>query len=1108
MKKFLFVFLVLICVFFTACENFLEGASSREIIEDTVTIAKSENVDLTIKARSDKYGILEPEGDLTFKAAQKVRVNFKLNHLYVFSRWAVIDKATGQEVDDAVLLTDKLEEIDSSGNTILYATLIFKKNRKNLQLMPVCYIKTDKTAPEFTDFKVYNLGTYNSEDESQNVLVTDKPFDEWNTDEDYVNHHVNGLKLKFTVFEEDCDIRDCTLKVTESMIKKSNGESISLVSNDEQSINKSTEIISNDDFSYTVSFDYKFVSAYDGILKINLRLEDTAGNLSDAKTFYVVKDTVIRIFETYEEFNWETYEYEEKRSIVDDETFASHFSFYDLPSEILNESTSQWSDSVLTNKISNFLSDTQPGGYATPEGFQTLLNKYYLKAAKDSDDVWLNLENEYADPMTLQIAFSIDGINYDELEFAETSDGNYDSRKYLLRDRMKVFSEEEEPDNLYYEKDAWYFDVSQFKKSEVLYFRFTLTDKAGNKRFIYWDNNKYHSASPDRISRLYHRGPLNNDIIAEHSEDYPIYSWSASLSVETDDIGDYNIPSKGFFYYLTLSDGQKTTILYSLLNKTYLECSWSGNSTGAYISPNDSLTIQYGLQHYCTENGPEDYAFTDITMWNTSCLMETDYDEEQGESYYITYFNTSDAVSFSYNDISIKNYEDVISVTDQDNEDGTVNLCFYYDGLIQTAFYSSYGWQIFVKYNGRIYVSTDSPEYDVGGSSLTIPNVPVSIVREGITFEAWGKCSGIPVTFTNTSYCNPNSGKDITPPKFTRAPDSISKVPLSKYYPYDNYKPSAQIFNFHDRSFERGDTIDVTVYYTNYTKIEFTADYIKSCDFVNLKSEPVKTWEDDPLLYTDKDGYADVIFDYSFLEDRIYTVFFVLKDKYGNEGIYTWILDNTLFSIRLSLNNAENYTDEVSNLEGTSFPTGGGFYDNSIVYDSNHYETSFRYMYANSCNFRKGYPNGRYSNTVYFCPAVSYWMVHKKEGYEYEISKEEYDAREFEDDYDYFTKTEGYKSCSVKAIKRSDEDGVYYVFCDQNVLVEYLLSDIPLKNDVDYWEHHTSNRNKTFTEVKVANEGQTTIKAYKIPKVPAGKYGFIIFHFADGTSMNSGVIEG
>ncbi len=1108
MKKFLFVFLVLICVFFTACENFLEGASSREIIEDTVAIAKSENVDLTIKARSEQYGILEPEGDLTFKAAQKVRVNFKLNPLYVFSRWAVIDKTTGQEVDDAVLLTDKLEEIDSSGNTILYATLIFKKNRKNLQLMPVCYIKTDKTAPEFSDFQVYNLGIYNTDDESQNVLVTDKPFDEWSGSDDYVNHHVNGLKLKFTVREEDSDIRDCKLKVTESMIKESDGESISLVSNDEQSINKSTEIISNDDFSYTVSFDYKFVSPYDGILKINLRMEDTAGNLSDAKTVYVVKDTVIKIFETYEEFNWETYEYEERISVRDIDDFAENLSFYYLPSMVLKNSTSVDDPDYMLPRIHNFLSDTGTGGYATPEGFKKLLSKLYFSGSEDIYDTWFNYDSELKDKLFYKVYFSSTGNDYTELKFAEQYDGDYDHSKYLLKDRIKIFSNESEPEYLYYESDAWYFDVSSYKKSDILYFRFDIIDSAGNVKSVYWNNSLYKSAYPDRLSRIYHRGFQTYDI--GHSDEIPIYDWSSKLQLESSENLNCNFPSDGFFYYITALDGTTSNIFYSKANSSFINYSWSGGTDGEYISKNNELVVKYGLQDYCTEKGPSDYEFSEITLWNVSCQIDMRYVDEVGEEYSYTYYDLTDEKSFDYKDIYEKKYKDEITVGETDNEDGTVNLSFYYDGYIKTAGLSSYGWQIFVKYNGNTYVSTNSPEYDTSGNSLTIPNVPVNIIRNGITFEAWGKCSGIPVTFTNTTYCNPNSGKDTIPPeRITRAGEYTFKY-INEYYPYDNYPGTCRVFTFTDKSFVRNEIIDIDVYYTTIMGKVFTEDERNGLNHIVLHSEPVKNYADDPSVYSIEGiGYADVIFDYSFFGDKLYRVFFVVKDKSGNECSFEWPVDTRLFKTPLTAENYEEYCLKIGQVEGISLPWGNTEPYVNPVYDSLNNKTSFYYMYVTNLWTQYDIPNGQYSNTVYYCADVTYWREEQKEGQIEQITKEEYEERIDEDAYRYYTQPAGIKNCSIKNIIRSDEDGVFYVYCDNNVLVEYLVNDTLLSyTDVDYWEHHTSNRNKTFTEIKVANEGQSTIKAYKIPKVPAGKYGFIIFHFADGTTFTSEVLEG
>ncbi len=132
--------------------------------------------------------------------------------------------------------------------------------------------------------------------------LTDKPFLKWNgtnwsynwDPDDYNTNHVGRLYIDLSGFDRESGIqRACVKEIYERTT-----ENLEAETKTEEETSYSEFIVQTDgsgETSCTFSIDQEFKSVEDGVYRIELSLFDNAGNESEKKVYYVIKDSVISI---------------------------------------------------------------------------------------------------------------------------------------------------------------------------------------------------------------------------------------------------------------------------------------------------------------------------------------------------------------------------------------------------------------------------------------------------------------------------------------------------------------------------------------------------------------------------------------------------------------------------------------------------------------------------------------------------------------------------------------------------------------------------------------------------------------------------------------------
>jgi len=448
---------------------------------------------------------------------------------------------------------------------------------------------------------VYNLGTYDEENEENNVLVTDKVFEEWTEDEDFENHHVNGLKLKFTVREDESDFRNGKISVVEKLIKNADGtENKKIKQYQIDNCNELSDILKIEEkngFYYCI-LDYNFVLPEDGVVCLYFSLIDAAGNenLDFAKKIFVIKDTQLNLY--YRNSSGQLVK-----------IFDSGFLFYYLPAKLASDGIIYdfWMNSFSTTYlIKNFEKDTGEGGYANPEVFESLMDKLIFSGNVNLLDLWYEDDDtKFTTGFMPRIYFSQNDEDYTQIE--------------LKCEKMKEFSDSPSFDgNSEYELfDAYYLDTSSFSKTEPMYFDIYLEDTIGNYQLKKWNNlSSMPSISVENVKKLSSRDAmLANPEDEGYGNAYPVYKWNVKVvpDCKPTGYGYSTLDSAGFFYY-TEEDGVKSSVKYS----GYIGYSYYGSESGSYMS--SQYQRSHGINDPLESEDPSQYSNLSYHAWNVPAV--------------------------------------------------------------------------------------------------------------------------------------------------------------------------------------------------------------------------------------------------------------------------------------------------------------------------------------------------------------------------------------------------------------------------------------------------------------------------------------------------------
>lgn len=267
------------------CSNFLQGSDLKGQLDTIIEYEKRADFSISINA-SEGEGITTPAGSYSGKVNEPHPLQFFEAADYKFIRWQILD-STNNEVTNKISIEDPFS---------IRTSFTVLEGCKDLKIVPLCFLKTEKNRPEFKNFKIYKT---NQNGQKINEL-SDKEFSQWtepvSRDSDsyfitegteYSTNYVKSLWI-------ECDASDVGSGIYALQIKET-------LYKDDHLSNSETVIKTNilnfqsgaDSTSYTKNFLYEFPSQAVGKTSLEFSLIDYAGNVSaQSKKYYVIKDNM------------------------------------------------------------------------------------------------------------------------------------------------------------------------------------------------------------------------------------------------------------------------------------------------------------------------------------------------------------------------------------------------------------------------------------------------------------------------------------------------------------------------------------------------------------------------------------------------------------------------------------------------------------------------------------------------------------------------------------------------------------------------------------------------------------------------------------------------
>lgn len=121
---------VLICLAFTSCENFLDGQNIKDQIIEEIEIANTNPVTFYVTA-DENTGTVTPT-QLRLKKKETFEVLFSPSNNYIFQKWEVLDRSTGEPIEGVIKFKNETA-LETSG-LVLVA-------RENLMIHPKCLLQ-------------------------------------------------------------------------------------------------------------------------------------------------------------------------------------------------------------------------------------------------------------------------------------------------------------------------------------------------------------------------------------------------------------------------------------------------------------------------------------------------------------------------------------------------------------------------------------------------------------------------------------------------------------------------------------------------------------------------------------------------------------------------------------------------------------------------------------------------------------------------------------------------------------------------------------------------------------------------------------------------------
>lgn len=280
MKKNVLPLIILsLLTIFTSCQNFINGGSLKQELEEVIDYATSPKTEIFLETVSSDYGDIFPLNAVLIKN-QSFTVEFTQKQGIGFSRWGCQNLENGTFINDAV--TIKEISVEETGDGFIKRKVEVKliKHYEKLSIIPLCYKENEKEKPVLNED---SLHVYRTSDSKELELKNWNPL--W-TSEDYVSSTANALKISVAGRDELSGI-ECG-RIYTKIISYSDGTQLGVQSTEFRDFGVD-EFIPGADNTFTVDkVDAALPEGFNGVVNIKLCLVDYAGNESNSKSFDIL----------------------------------------------------------------------------------------------------------------------------------------------------------------------------------------------------------------------------------------------------------------------------------------------------------------------------------------------------------------------------------------------------------------------------------------------------------------------------------------------------------------------------------------------------------------------------------------------------------------------------------------------------------------------------------------------------------------------------------------------------------------------------------------------------------------------------------------------------
>ncbi len=155
---------VLVCIVFSGCESFMNGADLKTKVDEQISLANAKEDTVLVSVRNTQYGIIQQEGTNYFKAGVPFTLNFSVNDDYVLDKWIAYFYGTNPEDSDNLLdenyvvFSDSYSQLNSE--TISVTIKQLNETGKTVVISPLVNPRPYVVSLSCADKTIYPLETF------------------------------------------------------------------------------------------------------------------------------------------------------------------------------------------------------------------------------------------------------------------------------------------------------------------------------------------------------------------------------------------------------------------------------------------------------------------------------------------------------------------------------------------------------------------------------------------------------------------------------------------------------------------------------------------------------------------------------------------------------------------------------------------------------------------------------------------------------------------------------------------------------------------------------------------------------------------------------------